>query len=451
MKKEKYFKNLFKISIILLLEILVVLYTYYFRILTDDELYNYGFATNILNGLIPYKDFNMIITPLFPYLLSIILSIFGKKLIIYHIFIAILIVGITLISYKKIGKNALFIYLLLFIYPYIGYNIFCLFLLFLLISIISKEKNEIIEAIIISLMSLTKQVMIILMIPSIIHAKSKRKVLFVYLISFLILLLYLILNNNLFEFFDYCLLGMFDFSIKNNTGINSFLILEIVLLIILLTSYIKTKRKDILYILLFQIITFPIVDYFHFIISFIPIVYLLLLKFKDFKYLFGICLPIIVCLLTFYNASYIIANDNYKIVSNYKIDNFMKNRMVPNTTQNYIKDIGKIIKNNSDKKIYILGNFSYLIKLNNNMPISKYDIINNGNLGYKGSSKYIVEIENSCKDIECIFIVDDYGIYTNKSLQTNKDILNFIDKNYYKKYSSNIYSIYVNDYQMNYN
>ena len=44
--------------------VLTVLYTYYFRPIVDDELYNYGFGFNIATGLIPYKDFSMIIPPL---------------------------------------------------------------------------------------------------------------------------------------------------------------------------------------------------------------------------------------------------------------------------------------------------------------------------------------------------------------------------------------------------
>ena len=30
-----------------------------------DEIWNYGFSYNIASGLIPYKDFNMITTPLY--------------------------------------------------------------------------------------------------------------------------------------------------------------------------------------------------------------------------------------------------------------------------------------------------------------------------------------------------------------------------------------------------
>ena len=34
-----------------------------------DEIWNFNFARNIANGLIPYKDFNMVQTPLLPFIL----------------------------------------------------------------------------------------------------------------------------------------------------------------------------------------------------------------------------------------------------------------------------------------------------------------------------------------------------------------------------------------------
>ena len=34
-----------------------------------DEIWNFNFARNIANGLIPYNDFNMLQTPLFPFIL----------------------------------------------------------------------------------------------------------------------------------------------------------------------------------------------------------------------------------------------------------------------------------------------------------------------------------------------------------------------------------------------
>ena len=45
-----------------------------------DEIWNYGFMHNIYSGLVPYKDFNMVITPFFPMLFSLPFFIFGSNL-----------------------------------------------------------------------------------------------------------------------------------------------------------------------------------------------------------------------------------------------------------------------------------------------------------------------------------------------------------------------------------
>ena len=268
--------KIFKIAILTILVALTVSYTYYFRPLVDDELYNYGFSYNIINGLIPYKDFNMIIPPLFNYLLASLLLIFGSKLIIYHIILSLMIVSISYICYKKIGIKAIGIYLLLLIYPYVGYNIFALLLLFILFYLNDKKINniDIIEAIIIGMLCLTKQTLALLVIPSIIMSKNKKKTLAIYLLFILSFLIYLIINNTIIEFFDYCLFGMFDFANKNSTGISFLTIIEILIIISLTYLGLKTKRKDIIYCLMFQIMAFPIVNYIHFTISFIPVIYL---------------------------------------------------------------------------------------------------------------------------------------------------------------------------------
>ena len=41
-----------------------------------DELWQYSFASNISNGLVPYKDFNIIVTPLFSFIAAIFLKVF---------------------------------------------------------------------------------------------------------------------------------------------------------------------------------------------------------------------------------------------------------------------------------------------------------------------------------------------------------------------------------------
>ena len=243
-------KTLLKILIYTLLMIITVVYTYKIRVLVDDELFNYGFAKNILDGLIPYKDFNMIIPPLFAYMTAFILKIFGKKLLIYHILTAFIIIGITYVSAKKIGKMSFIIYLLLLIYPYTGYNMFSLFLFFILLNfIILNQKSEnkkifYLEPIIISLIILTKHTLGLLVIPSLIYSKNRLKTFLIYIISFLILVLYLAINNNIFEFIDYTILGMFSFTNKNGTSINFLLIVEFLIIGYLIYKLKKPKSKE---------------------------------------------------------------------------------------------------------------------------------------------------------------------------------------------------------------
>ena len=49
-----------------------------------DEIWNFNFARNIANGLIPYNDFNMLQTPLLSFILGGIFKIFGQELFIYE-------------------------------------------------------------------------------------------------------------------------------------------------------------------------------------------------------------------------------------------------------------------------------------------------------------------------------------------------------------------------------
>lgn len=437
-------KKILNIIFYLLIITVTVIYTYKIRCIVDDELFNYGFAKNILDGLTPYKDFNMIIPPLFAYITSLVLKIFGQKLIVYHIFTAIIIFLISYLSSKKIGKAAFSIYLLLLIYPYTGYNMFSLFLFFILLSLQEDdEKNFYLEPIIISLMILTKHTLGILVIPSIIYSKKKLKTFLVYVVSFLILLLYLLINNNLFEFIDYCILGMFSFTNDNGSSINFLFVVELIIIITLTYKLIKNKRKDYFYILMYQIVTFPIVNYIHFMISFIPVVYLIILENKDkfyFKWFSGVTAVSFFLCFTF-----MFLKDGEELgLHSYEVNNFMEGRIVEGGTENYIEVIDKYINRYEDYQPYIFSNLAYKTKLNLNLQINKFDLINNGNMGYKGGKGYIDEIEEYCKDSKCIFFVNEVEMNDSKDNQTNQEILLHFSKKYQKVYSSNMFNIYIN-------
>ena len=117
-----------------------------------DEIWNYNFANCISKGLIPYKDFNMVITPFLSLFEGIVLKIFPNELIIMRILAIILSSSILFIFYKilvslKINKNLSIIVVfaieyLLKEYFCIDYNFFVLFLSLLIILFEIKKINS---------------------------------------------------------------------------------------------------------------------------------------------------------------------------------------------------------------------------------------------------------------------------------------------------------------------
>lgn len=119
-----------------------------------DEIWNYNFAHEIVRGLIPYKDINMVITPLFPYLIAGLLKIFGDELIVFRVIEALLMTSIFFITYKILNKiqgkklysiiSVLLIIELYKDYIALDYNFLCLFfvLIIILIEINQIDKNN---------------------------------------------------------------------------------------------------------------------------------------------------------------------------------------------------------------------------------------------------------------------------------------------------------------------
>ena len=63
-------------------------------------------------------------------------------------------------------------------------------------------------------------------------------------------------------------------------------------------------------------------------------------------------------------------------------------------------------------------------------------------MGYKGSRKYIEEIDEYCSDRKCLFIIENRS---EESInQTNTDILEYIEDNYIQDVGGNVFKVYVN-------
>ena len=395
--------------------------------MVHDEIWNYGFSYNIATGLIPYKDFNMVITPLFPILGAIFMIIFGKNLVTYHIFNAIICTTIYHYLKKQNSKSYYIPYAILLLYALPNYNLFSMLLLYILITLEEKNSNNYLIGIILGLTFLTKQTIgIFLFIPSLFIKDIKIivKRIIGFIIPNIFLLIYLIYHNIIFEFIDYTFLGISNFAEKNINHYWSCLIILIIEIIYLIYKYIKTKDIKIIYLLSFQIISFPIVDPYHIMIPLIPTITYFLKNLNLNKKIISIAFIIFITTILTYNI-YLLTTNKYNYPNDTAVYKYRK------INDNVVKEIN-IIKDyilNQEQKIFIIDMYAYLLKLETFTEINKFDLLNDGNLGKNGEIKIINEIDKMCQKEKCIFLLNQIEL-NNRISQYNKDILNYIDKNY---------------------
>lgn len=422
-----------------------ITYIYSFHIInmTGDEIWNYGFAYNIYNGLIPYKDFNMIITPLYPITILPMFMLFNDSIKIFHIYNAI-IVGIMLtLSYKKIGIKSLILYPIIMLYYVPSYNLFSLFLYIILLenNTTKSKRKDIFIGLILSLIFLTKQTIgIALLIPGLIESKNKKKTIISFIIPILLIMIYLMLNNALYQFIDYCFLGMLNFTDSNKT-FSIYSIITISISIYFIYKMLKTRKINYLYGISFQIITIPIADKYHFFVGLYALVYVFLIENTlSKKQILYLILFTNITLITILAVKSIKEKEQ---TYQYKEDNILKGRLITEGQYNYLnnyKSCLNIVNQQKNKKIIVLSSNSYLFKLVNNQIINKFDLINNGNMGYKGYLGYIEDLNKICRKENCIFIVENYK---EEDLgQTNKQIIEYPKEKYNLKYSIGQFSIY---------
>jgi len=334
-------KTKYRELLIIVLFILILASNVFSRELSDlDELWNYNFARNVANGLKPYEDFNIILTPLIPLLCGILLKVFGEQLIVMRILCVLLCSMILFIVYKilrelKINKYfsilcTLLLYCIYYQYFCIDYNFFVLLIILLTIFLELKKnaktnnlfevnaKYDMLLGILVGTSILIKQttgiffslIFIfykILTIPKNLKVKDVLKILFIrsigVIIPVIILILYLRITNTWNSFLDYAIYGIGTFNnsisylnlIRNENILIR--ILSKLIPIVAIYMYFKTivieqkKEEDTNLFILFCfsiasfIVVFPISDNIHFLIGSMPfiisLIYIIYLKLKE--------------------------------------------------------------------------------------------------------------------------------------------------------------------------
>ena len=93
-----------KILFITFVFIFVVLFNIFIVPNNMDELWNYGFSLAIRMGEIPYNDFNMVVPPFYPLLMSIPLFI-CKNYLSFILFHSLLVTASLYFAYKMYGDK----------------------------------------------------------------------------------------------------------------------------------------------------------------------------------------------------------------------------------------------------------------------------------------------------------------------------------------------------------
>ena len=475
-------KNKTKLSIIIFLFLALLFAIFSELVLFENNLdfyWNYRFGIQISEGMIPYNDFSMVSTPLFPFIIGFFLKILGKNIITYTIITAMLKVlfasMLSLISIKSIKINEksmakLFIvnFIVIFFLTtryYFEYNYFSILLVSAIVLLEDNDssKNNIIIGIIAALIALTKQsigVFVILLVflnPIIMKKNYKLKIIKERTIGLLIpsvlFIIYLMLTHSLNNFLDYCLLGLFDFN-NNKISIFEYVlymlkngkfehVISSLLFIITIFSYTiyriikyihnkdnsnQINKNTIYYSLAAFTIMYPILEKMHIMCALILIVPIIIssiyIKFKNKITIRNISIKHLINILVFLSLFEI------AIYPAVRYKDYIKNNPPLNHNYKYLE--GATIGNNLKKQMDIIIEFEKekekegidVIILDSNaifyhLPQGKYyknyDLFMVGNFGRNGENKLIDEIK------------------------TRKDTIYLVRENLYA-YESNIYS-----------
>lgn len=280
-----------------------------------DEIWNFNFARCFANGLVAYKDFNIIQGPLVPMVCSVFLKIFWQEMLVTRILAIILDTIILFMVYlimEKLEIKALLRYILLIILaiimrPYFTLDYNWTILLFVLIILNSEIKHsdlvlDIKHDLLIGLLAgicvTIKQTMGLLIVVAIIGYKilevrnldDFKEFIKIAVIRFLgaaipivIVSMYLILNNALKDYIDYAILGISTFSnkisyvdrlLKNKNILIRILSILPIVNILSICFYFKSKEKNFLILSVLSIVNmimvYPISDESHFVIAVVP-------------------------------------------------------------------------------------------------------------------------------------------------------------------------------------
>ena len=432
----------------ILLFLFFLFWNLFINVIQNDEIWNYGFAHNIYKGLIPYRDFNMVITPFYPFFMSLIFHIFGSSLLLFHIENAFILTILSFIIYDLIKEKIYVIGLFAIFFSdsliFPSYNLFLLFLIILIIYLEKKKANDYLIGLVIALSFLTKQsIGFFLILPSLYYLKIDYKKVLKRSVGFLIpcfiFLIYLIIFKCLNQFLDLCLFGLFDFG-KNNTSKFNFGYLFFILYIVVVLFLIKKDRKNInnYYVLAFSSMMLPLFDLHHSIVAYVVLI-INLLSIYDFKYRINMKYIYFVCSFFIGLIMFKTYNSGFKIIYSNNVNHF-EYRFIRYDSLEFTNDVIDYIKKNDDKDYVFVVSGAYYYRLITDSKITYLDLINYGNFGYKGTEKIIKMIKKN-KNSNTVFVISEADL--SDECQVDKKAVKYIIDHGKKIANVKIYDFYI--------
>ena len=408
---------------ILLFTIIIFVVYMFSTFISIDEVWNFSFSYNIINGYLPYKDFNMIITPLYPLIIAVFLKLPLDKYILYMIANSFLAANIIYQVKERKDNYIVTISLLVLLLPF-TYNTLIILLYYLLIK---YDDNDKLSGILVALIFLTKQsIGVFFFIVMLLFSKNRFKRFIYFLIPIFIFLIYLFASNTIEEFINLGFLGLFEFANKNTAFDKNTIIILIFNIGATIALIIKSKFKDrkYLYMLALQAIAFPIIEMYHVLTAAIPLYSLLLAKIKN-KYVTNI---INIIIIIFTVLLIISGLDFSHVPNNTKI---LKYRNLG--SDDLLKETKKFIKDNDDANIVIVSQYATYLKEELDLEPSPFDLPLYGNMGINGTKDFINYIDNMCEE-KCYIIFEEYDNW-----QLNKEVVSYVKDNY-TMYNEYIYT-----------
>ena len=423
--------------------ILFVITILFFVGINMDEVWNYGFSYAIRMGEIPYKDFNMVVTPFYSLFMTIPLLLWNNYLAVVLFYSSILTVA-SYLTYKMYKDRGLILLLLsLIIYTVItpSYNSFILVLLLFIIYLESskfKSKNILI-GVLVALAILTKQsIGLFYFIPMIyigIKTKSLSKRLLGFIIPIIITFGYLLLTHSLLEFIDLCFLGLLDFT-GNSRSISIISIILYVIMLIVSIKIISMNKKDVTnyYILGAYTIFIPIFDIMHLLYVVFLFGLLIVNNYKitgiNIKQLSFVCLSL-----------FLIVNGANVALNFSEYPNKLNHLKYKYINKDILEEIYYVNEYAKYKDLIIYDDTSYLYTIINNKKSNYLNLLNHGNHGYKGSEKLIKLLEEN-KDKEVLILKSTDKKINNNLNQLNKKGYYYIIENYEIVETTDLFYIY---------